>query len=452
MQLPPYAIETWPVDRPKPYERNARTHSKKQVKQLAESFRQYGQVWPLLVREDGTLIAGHGRLEAARAAGLTEVRVIVAAGWTEEQCRAFGLLDNRVPLNAEWDEEALAAELKDLAGFGVDLGGLGFDAAELASLPGTGGHTGQTDPDDVPRPPKCPAAIRGDLWALGRHRIACGDVSDPVTVENLLASASDPQLRASVALIVTSPPYNQGIDKFKPSGMHREGDWVAKVGRLAYNDSLPEAEYQAWQRSLLDQWYDILSDGGSLFYNHKNRYREKRVVSPLEWLPGKFNLRQEIIWRRPGSVTQNARMFLPCDERIFWLYKGKDFQFDDATEIKSFSTVWDIVPSTNKQHAVAFPIELPGRCIRACSRPHDYVFDPFCGSGTTIIACEQYDRRCLGIELSPAYVDVSIIRWQDFTGQSATLAGDGRTFAEVKAEREALGSVKPDAQAPQAPQ
>jgi DNA modification methylase len=126
-----------------------------------------------------------------------------------------------------------------------------------------------------------------------------------------------------VGLIVTSPPYNQGIEKFKPSGMHREGDWVSKVGRLAYSDSMPEQKYQEWQKSLLDIWHSIIRDGGSVFYNHKNRYREKRVVSPFEWLPGKFNLRQEIIWRRPGSVTQNARMFLPCDERVFWLYKGR---------------------------------------------------------------------------------------------------------------------------------
>jgi DNA modification methylase len=210
---------------------------------------------------------------------------------------------------------------------------------------------------------------------------------------------------------------------------------VKKVGALAYADHLPEGEYQDSQRDLLVLWFSVLRNGGAVFYNHKNRYRDKRVVSPMEWLPGPFALRQEIIWRRPGSVTQNARMFLPCDERIYWLYKGDHFTFNDETEIKTWSTVWDIAPKANLTHAVAFPVDLPTRCIRAASMPDDVIYDPFVGSGTTIIAAEITGRACRAIDLSPTYVDVAVQRWQNFTGEEATLEGDGRSFAAVAEER-----------------
>ena len=212
---------------------------------------------------------------------------------------------------------------------------------------------------------------------------------------------------------------------------------VKKVGSMAYADNLPERDYQEQQRRLLSLWADVLREGGSVFYNHKNRYRDKRVVTPLEWLPGPFTFRQEIIWRRPGSVTQNARMFLPCDERIYWLYKGDDFLFNDETEVKTWSSVWDISPVANLTHPVAFPSEIPMRCIRASSMPDDLVLDPFSGSGTTIIASETTGRRCVAIEISPVYVDVAILRWQTFTGKSAIHEASGQTYAERLAAKQA---------------
>ena len=155
--IPAYAIEAWPVERLKAYERNARKHSPAQVRQLRDSFQKFGQVWPILVRADGTIIAGHGRLEAAKTLGLTEVRVIVANGWSDEQCRAFGILDNKVALNSEWDEALLGAELAELAGFGVDLGMLGFNPQEVEDILPSGSE-GLTDPDEVP-PPPCDSSV-----------------------------------------------------------------------------------------------------------------------------------------------------------------------------------------------------------------------------------------------------------------------------------------------------
>ena len=263
---------------------------------------------------------------------------------------------------------------------------------------------------------------------ISRHRVTCGDNTTDETMARLFGDAL-------ADLVVTSPPYNQRIDTFKPSGMHKEGDWSAKVGRMAYADSMPEPEYQASQIRQLALWHRFMRDGASLFYNHKNRYREKRVVSPLHWLPGPFALRQEIIWRRPGSVTQNARMFLPCDERVYWMFKGNDFYFDDTTEIKTWSSVWDISPKTNKDHPVAFPVELPIRCVTACSRTGETIFEPYSGSGTTIIAAEMTGRRCHAIELNPVYIDVAVTRWQSFVGQEAHLEETGETFSQVQARR-----------------
>ena len=422
---PADSVERRPLASLIPYARNARTHSDEQVAQIAASMREWGWTNPVLVDEDGGIIAGHGRVLAARSLGYSDVPVMVARGWTEAQRRAYVLADNQLALNAGWNPELLSVELKGLAELGFDLDLLGFPDLDMLMADKT---DGLTDPDDVPETPADPVTRQGDVWVMGKHRIVCGDTSDHGIVAKVLSGQD-------IDLIVTSPPYNQKIDGFKPSGMHKDHGWVKKVGALAYADNLPERDYQDQQRDLLALWFSFMRDGASMFYNHKNRYRDKRVVSPLEWLPGPFAYRQEIIWRRPGSVTQNARMFLPCDERIFWLYKGDDFTFNDDTEIKTWSSVWDIAPKANLTHAVAFPMELPERCIRAASMPDDLIFEPYCGSGTTVIAAEKTGRRCAAIELSPAYVDVAVMRWQEFTGEQAKLESDGQNFNDIKAAK-----------------
>lgn len=203
--LPAYTVDTWPVERLKAYERNARKHSPQQIRQIKDSLQKFGQVWPILVREDGTIIAGHGRLEACKMLALTEVRVIVARGWTEEQCRAFTLLDNKLALNSSWDEAMLGAELAELSGFGVDLGMLGFDAPELAKILPSGGTAGLTDPDETPEPPAVPISRLGDVWLLGRHRILCGDSTKAEDVARVLGGVQP-------HLMVTDPPYGVKYD------------------------------------------------------------------------------------------------------------------------------------------------------------------------------------------------------------------------------------------------
>ena len=183
---PAYTVVRKPVDWLKPYERNARTHSEAQIEQLRGSLKQFGWTVPVLAREDGTIIAGHGRVEAAKAEQMTECPVVIAAGWTEEQCRAYALADNRIALNSGWDEALLGLEIAELVDLGIDLVALGFEAEELAALSATGGGEGLTDPDDVPETPSNPVSMTGDLWALGRHRLLCGDATKPEDTQRVL--------------------------------------------------------------------------------------------------------------------------------------------------------------------------------------------------------------------------------------------------------------------------
>lgn len=425
-------IELWPIEKVIPYARNPRRISEAAISKVKASIKEFGVQQPIVVDKEGVIIVGHTRYAALQQLEVKEVPVHVADKLTPAQVKSYRIMDNRSHLESSWDDDLLKLELTELDDWSADLELTGFDEGELQVLmaPVFGGPDGGlTDEDEAPEVQPESVTKLGDVWVLdNRHRLCCGDSFVLSDMENLLKGHS-------VDLIVTSPPYNQGIDKFSPSGMHKDHDWVSKVRRLAYADTKPELDYQNQQRDLLGLLFGIVRDGASIFYNHKPRYREKKLISPMEWLPGPFSLRQEIIWKRPGSVTQNARMFLPCDERIYWMYKGDDFTFNDSTEVKTWSSVWDVAPRQNKDHAVAFPVELPLRCILACSMVGDSVFDPFCGSGTTIIASEKAGRNGHGMEISPLYVDVSIRRWQSFTGKSAVLEGDGRTFDEIAKER-----------------
>jgi modification methylase len=218
-----------------------------------------------------------------------------------------------------------------------------------------------------------------------------------------------------VDLVVTSPPYNQSIDSFETSGMHRETRWVEKIS-AGYRDSLPEDEYQRRQRDLLNTIATILAPMGSVFYNHKLRWRDGLVLHPAVWLNGiNLQLREEIIWARNGSCTLNARMFPPSDERIYWFDHGAHKWNQSAV---GWSTVWKIAQYGSfgnsririAQHPCAFPIEIPTRCIEATTDPDDIVLDPFMGSGTTLVAAKQSGRKAIGIEIERNYCDLAIDR------------------------------------------
>ncbi len=250
-------------------------------------------------------------------------------------------------------------------------------------------------------PPSSADTMFGYIYELGDgHRLLCGDSSVP---EHVAALFGDDRAR----LVVTSPPYNQQLDTFQASGMQTEKTgWIDRMSS-AYDDSRPEQEYQDEQVRVIDSLIDVTTPDASLFYNHKNRYRDKEVVSPLLWLlRTKWRLRQEIIWDRGASITLNARMFAPSDERLYWMRRGDDFVWNDESEAKIWFTVWKIAPRAVEGVSAPFPIEIPSRPIVACSDPGDIVFDPYGGSGTTLIAAAQHGRRCFLVERDPAYCDV----------------------------------------------
>lgn len=213
--------------------------------------------------------------------------------------------------------------------------------------------------------------------------------------------------RESVDVVVTSPPYNQRIDKFKPSGMHRESRWVNKIS-AGYPDSLPEPEYQRWQVAVLDAIHSICSEGASCFYNHKLRWRQGQLLHPIDLVRmSKWDIRQEIVWARNGSCTMNARMFAPSDERIYWLRKGRHRWNQSSV---SHLSVWKINSRVDDKFPCSFPTEIPIRCIEAVTNPGDLALDPFTGSGTTGVASVKAGRRFVGIEKNPEYFAISVDR------------------------------------------
>ena len=403
---------------------NSQTRSAEELGAIKRHLTDEGFMAEMIVINpwNGKIVSGHGRTQAAHELGYAGTLPVVYKEYPSEAAHRRAMLRWNLARGHQ-DPEKQAQEFADLlADFeqGDLAADFGMEDGEFEELLAEWGEDEEPPVDPGPQVDRAEELREkwqvepGQMWQLGAHRLICGDCTDPAVVERVMGGER-------AGLLVTSPPYNQKINTFRPSGMHKEGDWVAKVERLAYEDDMPEDDYQSQQRAALNVWYDVMEDGSSVFYNHKNRYRDKRVISPLEWIPGPFNFRQEIIWSRPGSVTQNARMFLPSDERIYWVYKGNDFYFDDSTEIKTWSTVWNIALETNKSHAVAFPLELPSRCIRAASQAGCVVMEPYSGSGTTLIACEQLSRRCRAVEISPAYVSVALQRWADMTGQTPEL-------------------------------
>lgn len=224
-----------------------------------------------------------------------------------------------------------------------------------------------------------------------------------------------PTLEAgSVACTVTSPPYNTLGSRIpeKPSGMHANNGWLAKVRRTGYADDMTEDEYTEWQRAIANAIHHVTASGGALFYNHKLRYRDLRLLHPIDLVRSfdGWTLRQELIWDRAGAVAFNARMFAPSDERIYWLVKdGADFVWNQ--EAASFLTVWRMIPPRGIDgHPCPYPEELARRCIAAASRPGDVILDPFMGSGTTLRAAMDLGRRAIGIELSEAYCEIAARR------------------------------------------
>lgn len=404
-------IERWPIEKLIPYARNARTHSTVQVSQIAASILEWGWTNPVLVDEDGTIIAGHGRVLAAHQLKIKQIPTMIASGWSEAKKRAYTLADNKLTLNGGWDDEILRLELGELEVLGFDVDLIGFSEDERLSL-AADLNEGLTDPDIVPDLPDNPVSRPGDLWVLGSHRLICGDSTSPDDVRRLLS-----QVRPH--LMVTDPPYGVGYD---PAWRKRAGVNLntRKLGKVANDDRADWRE--AWE----------LFPGSVAYVWHAGRHTSE-VQQSLE--RAGFEMRSQIIWAKDRFALSRGHYHWqhePCWYAVRGA-SGANWKGD-----RKQSTVWNI-PARDDDghgHGTQKPVECTRRPIENNSSPGQAVYEPFSGSGTTIIAAEMTGRSCLAVELDPAYVDVAVKRWEAFTGKDAKLDGADQTFTELASQRQ----------------
>lgn len=405
----------WPADKVErravaslvPYARNARTHSPDQVDQIAASIREFGWTIPVLVDEDGTLIAGHGRVMAAKKLGISDVPVMVAEGWSEAQRKAYVLADNKLALNAGWDSELLRVELEGLKELDFDISLTGFSGDELVSILAEKTE-GLTDPDQTPEPPAEPVTVLGDVWQLGNHRIICGDSTDADCIGKLLGPVKP-------HLMVTDPPYGVEYDAAKARPVS-----VGSARGKVLNDDRAD-----WREA----WSLFPGDVGYVWHGmvHAGTVFDSLVSCG-------FSIRAEIVWAKSQLVMSRGH-YHPQHESCWYAVREKATGHWSGD--RKQSTLWQIDKPQKSEtgHSTQKPVECMKRPIENNSSPGQAVYEPFSGSGTTIIAGEMTGRHIYACELNPAYVDVAVTRWQDFTGQEAVLESTGQTFSEVKSGR-----------------
>jgi DNA modification methylase len=424
-------IEFWPLARLKADPRNARTHSEAQIAQIAASIEQFGFAGAILADAKG-IVAGHGRklgLEALFAAGKIAklpngsdipqgfAPVIDCTGWSPEQRRAYMIADNQIALNAGWDMKLLALEFNELKLGGFDVGVLGFGESEMRAL-ARKRVAGGTDPDDVPPVPKKPVARPGDLWTLGDHRLLCGDSTSKSDVSRVLNGARP-------HLAVTDPPYGVNYDASwrEKAGASRKGTVAA--GKVLNDDRADWRE--AW----------ALFPGAVMYVWH-GALHAATVQASLQAVG--FQIRAQIVWVKTRPVLGRGHYHWQHEPALYAVQPGQDEhwqpRFEPMHELAEYavreggkghwdggrqqSTVWMIEHTkSDTGHSTQKPVEAMRRPIINNSAPGDLVYEPFCGSGTTLIACEMEARKCIALELNPAYCDVIVERWQAFTGGKA---------------------------------
>jgi DNA modification methylase len=413
-------IELWPIDRLRPYERNPRTHSEAQVEQIAASMVEFGWTNPVLVDEQGGILAGHGRLLAARKLGLAEVPVIRFEHLSEAQKRAYILADNQIALQAGWDDALLAEELAWLRDERFDLDLIGFDASELERLLALVDGEAASDEaeDEVPEPPEDPVSKPGDLWVLGNHRLLCGDATMLADVERVLGGEL-------ADMTFCDPPYNvdyANSPKDKLRGKHRP----------ILNDDLGGG----FEAFLYDACTNIVSVTKGAVYVCMSSSELHSLQRAFTAAGGKWST--FVIWAKNTFTLGRADYQRQYEPILYGWKHGADHYWCGA---RDQGDVWFFdKPVRNDLHPTMKPVALVERAIRNSSKSRDIVLDPFGGSGSTLIACEKAGRQARLIELDPKYVDTIILRWQEFSGGTATLDGDGRSYEEIAAGREAAAA------------
>lgn len=412
------------VDELIPYARNARTHSPEQIQKLCGSLKEFGFLSPIVISEDGGILAGHGRVLASQKLGIKQVPCVVESHLTEAQKRAYILADNRLALDAGWDEEMLKIELNELNDLDFDMSLMGFSDEELKEFidedflsetngPRESHGNGNEELEAEVKNEREPVTQPGDVWILGEHRLICGDSTRADIVEKVL-NGNKPHL------MVTDPPYGTHYDPADPnSARGRIGAFSAQRAGRVYNDDRAD-----WSEA-----YSLFpGEVAYVWHAHNNC---DVVMTNLKDCG--FNIVQMLVWNKSQFAFGRSDYHWK-HEVCAYVAKGNHHWNGDRTQ----STVWDIpvIRILEKEegswgHGTQKPIACMRIPIENNSKEGEWVYDPFCGSGTTIIACEQTGRRCIGIELDQHYCDAIVRRWETVSGKKAVLEGDGALFDDL---------------------
>lgn len=405
-------IEKISIDKLIPYARNARTHSDEQVAQIAASIREFGFNNPVLIADDNTIIAGHGRVMAARKLGLTDAPCIKLSHLSETQRKAYILADNKLALNAGWENSLLSVELEELIGSGFDISLTGFTQEEIDALKPIEVTEGLTDEDAAPEVPEEPVTRLGDVWLLGKHRVMCGDSTSITDLERLSAG----QL---VDIWLTDPPYNVAY----------EGK--TKDALKIQNDSMDDEQFRQFLRDAYVAADTVMKPGAVFYIWHADSegYNFRGAAKDAGW-----KVRQCLVWKKQSMVMGRQDYHWkhePC------LYGWKDGAGHLWASDRKQTTILEFDrPSRNGEHPTMKPVALFEYQMLNNTKGGDIVLDSFGGSGTTLIAAEKNGRVARLMELDPKYCDVIVKRWQDFTGKKATLESDGREFDQIGKKRD----------------
>ncbi|MBR1293693.1 ParB N-terminal domain-containing protein [Bradyrhizobium ottawaense] len=425
-------IRLLPILSLKPAKRNARTHSKKQIKQVANSILQFGWTYPILADAD-RIICGHARWEAAKQLGLKEVPVLVMRGLSDAAKRALALADNKIPANAGWDRKLLAEELGELASLlpdcNLSLDITGFEPAEIDGLMLDFGNSEHDSADASCAVGEQPISRRGELWQLGAHRVLCGDACDQSDWARLMGSDR-------ARMLIADPPYNVQISKTLGRGKIKHREFAVASGEMTpveFTDFLTR-----WMRLAVQY-----SQDGSMHYIFMDFRHLGEMHSAGQAVFGQ--LQNLVVWNKTNAGQGS---FYRSQHELIFLYKNGDGPHLNNVELgrhgRNRSNVWTYagVNTFRKDrlddltvHPTVKPVALIADAIKDCTRRGDLVLDPFLGSGTTLLAAERVGRRAYGLEIDPLYVDVAIRRWQDVTKRDAILVATGQTFDEVTAAR-----------------
>jgi DNA modification methylase len=418
------------------YPNNARTHSKKQIRQIANSITKFGFCNPVLIDDDKQIIAGHGRVEAAKLLGIDAVPTCRLSHLSEADKRAYILADNKLAEKAGWDKQLLAIELQGLIDLDVEIELTGFDMAEIDLIledasEANGASSGPED--DVPQYTSSPAVTQaGDLWVLGNHRLLCGDARDQAAYDCLLEGAK-------AEFVFTDPPYNVVVD----------GN-VCGLGRVRHREfamgsgEMSEAEFTAFLQTVFDRLADNTVAGSihdiCMDWRHMGEMLAagRKVYSELKNL---------CVWNKSNAGMGS---FYRSKHELVFVWKSGTVAHINNFELgqhgRNRTNVWDYAGVNSMRagrldelamHPTVKPVAMVADAIKDCSRRGSLVLDPFCGSGTILIAAERTGRKARALEIDPPYVDVAVRRWQTYTGKSAVLAGSGETFESIEEQRAA---------------